>query len=377
MRILFAAIFLQGILAAAPDAGPAPTPPMGWNSWNLFACKVSDAVVRAQADAMVSNGMRDAGYRFINIDDCWEGTRDAQGNIRSNEKFPDMTALADYVHSKGLKLGIYSSPGPKTCANFEGSYRHEEQDARTWAAWGVDYLKYDWCSAEKVYRQSEMPAVYKKMGEALRAAGRPIVYSLCQYGLDRVWRWGPSVGAQLWRTTEDIRPTFISITAIGFDQDGLERFAGPGRWNDPDMLEVGNGRLNLDENRFHMSLWSMLAAPLLAGNDLAHMKPEVLDILTSREVVAIDQDPLGAQAHRVWQDGPVQVWMRPLADGSRAVGLFNDGESANPATVQFREIGVGASAEIRDLWAKRDLGRFEDSFTTTIPKHGVVLVKVR
>jgi Alpha galactosidase A len=197
-------VFLPATEACAQKTMLAATPPMGWNSWNLFACKVSDAVVRAAADAMATNGMKDAGYAYINIDDCWQGQRDAAGNIHGNERFPDMKALADYVHSKGLKIGIYSSPGPKTCAGYEGSYQHEEQDAQTYAMWGFDYLKYDWCSADKIYKSSDMPAVYKKMGDALRATGRPIVYSLCQYGVDAVWTWGAQSGGNLWRTTRDI-----------------------------------------------------------------------------------------------------------------------------------------------------------------------------
>lgn len=233
----------------------AAMPPMGWNSWNHFACRVSDAVVRAAADAIANNGMKQAGYVYVNIDDCWQGQRDEKGIIRPNEKFRHMKALADYVHGKGLKLGIYSSPGPKTCAQYEGSFGHEEQDAQQYAAWGMDYLKYDWCSAEKVYKRSEMKAAYKKMYDALRRTGRPIVYSLCQYGLERVWEWGPSVGGNLWRTTEDISDDYRSMGFIGFGQDGLEKFAGPGHWNDPDMLEVGNGKMTDDEYRTHMSLW--------------------------------------------------------------------------------------------------------------------------
>jgi alpha-galactosidase len=371
-------LFCMAAVLNAQQSEVARTPPMGWNSWNLFACKVTDAVVRAQADAMATNGMKAAGYTYINIDDCWEGTRDAQGNIRTNDKFPDMKALADYVHSKGLKLGIYSSPGPQTCAKFEGSYQHEEQDARTWAAWGIDYLKYDWCSARQVYQQSEMPVVYKKMGDALKKTGRPIVFSLCQYGLDKVWEWGPSVGGNLWRTTDDIKPNIESIISLGFGQQhGLERFAGPGHWNDPDMLEVGNGRLSLDENRLHMSLWCLLSAPLLAGNDLSQVKPEILEILTNPEVVALDQDLLGVQGHRVWQEGPIDVWVKPLADGGRAVGLFNKGESVNEVTVLLRELGIADGVQVRDLWARRDLDTVRNSFTAKVPRHGVVLVKMR
>jgi alpha-galactosidase len=355
----------------------AATPPMGWNSWNHFACKVSDPVVRAAADAIAGNGMKQAGYVYVNIDDCWQGKRDEKGVIHPNEKFPDMKALADYLHSKGLKLGIYSSPGPKTCADYEGSFRHEEQDAQQYAAWGVDYLKYDWCSAEKVYRRSEMKSAYTKMHDALEHAGRPIVYSLCQYGLERVWEWGASVGGNLWRTTEDISDNYESMSFIGFGQNGLERFAGPGHWNDPDMLEIGNGKMTHDEYRTHMSLWCMLAAPLLAGNDLSKMTKATLATLTNQEVVAVDQDPKGAQGHRVSQLGPLDVWVKPLADGTQAVGLFNRGESLNPVTVKFSDIGVTGSAGLRDLWAHKDLGSFKDHYTASVPKHGVVLIKVK
>ncbi|HEY7393735.1 MAG TPA: alpha-L-fucosidase, partial [Gemmatimonadaceae bacterium] len=259
------------------DNGLARTPPMGWNSWNKFAGRVDDAAVRAMADAMVASGMKDAGYEYINIDDTWEGERDAAGNITSNTKFPDMKALADYVHSKGLKLGIYSSPGPNTCAGYEGSYGHELQDARTFAAWGIDYLKYDWCGARNLYTDEEMPQVYQIMGDALASVSHKIVYSLCQYGRLDVWKWGPDVGGNLWRTTGDIRDAWDSMSRIGFAQDTLGSYARPGHWNDPDMLEIGNGAMTDDEYRTHMSLWSMLAAPLLAGNDLRTMTPAIHD----------------------------------------------------------------------------------------------------
>ena len=355
----------------------AATPPMGWNSWNHFACKVSDAVVRAAADAIASNGMKQAGYIYVNIDDCWQGKRNEKGIIQPNERFPDMKALADYVHSKGLKLGIYSSPGPLTCAKYEGSYGHEEQDAQTYAGWGMDYLKYDWCSAAKVYKPSEMPAVYKKMYDALKRAGHPIVYSLCQYGMERVWEWGASVGGNLWRTTDDISDNYESMCFIGFGQNGLQKFAGPGHWNDPDMLEVGNGKMTKDEYLTHMSLWCILAAPLLAGNDLSKMTQATLGILTNPEVVAVDQDPKGVEGHRISQVGPLEVWAKPLADGSQVVGLFNRGESMNPVSLDFRDIGVSGSATIRDLWGRKDLGSFQDHFTASVPKHGVVMIKVK
>ncbi|MGO9270109.1 MAG: glycoside hydrolase family 27 protein [Terriglobia bacterium] len=380
LGLAFAAVLIVGAVpagASAQDSGLARTPPMGWNSWNHFACKVSDKVIRESADAIVANGMKDAGYIYINIDDCWQGKRDADGVIHPNEKFPDMKALADYIHGKGLKFGIYSSPGPKTCAGFEGSFQHEEQDAKTYAAWGVDYLKYDWCSAEKVYKPSEMQDEYRKMHAALVATGRPIVFSLCQYGLEAVWRWGASVGGNLWRTTDDISDNYDRMSVIGFDQNGLGPFAGPGHWNDPDMLEVGNGRMTHDEYLTHMSLWCILAAPLLAGNDLSKMTPETLAILNNPEVVAVDQDPLGTEGHRLRQEGPFEVWMKPLADGSRAVALFNRGEDATRMSVSFKGIGLAETASVRDLWAHHDLGPFNESYSAEVPKHGVVLIKVK
>src|SRR5215831_16404432 len=283
-------------LHKVPDNGLARTPPMGWNSWNKFAGRVDDATVRSIADAMASNGMKEAGYQYINIDDTWEGERDPKGNIQTNKKFPNMKALADYVHGKGLKLGIYSSPGPNTCAGYEGSYGHEEQDARTFAAWGIDYLKYDWCGARNLYADAEMQAVYQKMGDALLTTGRPIVYSLCQYGRADVWKWGPDVGGNLWRTTGDIRDQWDSMERIGFAHGELAPFAGPGHWNDPDMLEIGNSGMSDTEYRTHMSLWSMLAAPLIAGNDVRSMPPSIREILLNREVIAVDQDAAGKQA---------------------------------------------------------------------------------
>jgi alpha-galactosidase len=351
---------------------------MGWNSWNLFGCSVTDAVVRTAADAMASNGMGKVGYKYVNIDDCWQGHRNEKGDIESNERFPDMKALADYVHGKGLKIGIYSSPGPKTCAGYEGSYQHEEQDAERYASWGFDYLKYDWCSARSVYKSTDMPAAYKKMGDALKATKRPIVFSLCQYGHNSVWEWGASVGGNLWRTTTDIQANYNSILALGFaEQDGLERYAGPGHWNDPDMLEVGNGKLSLDENRLHMTLWCLLAAPLLAGNDLSNMKPEILAILTNREVIAVDQDPLGVQGHRLVQEGPIDIWVKKLKDDSEAIGLFNKGESATPITVDLVAAGILGTATIRDLWVHQDLGTFSRIFTAMVPRRSAMLLKVQ
>jgi alpha-galactosidase len=377
MRVVWVVLLLFGSVSSglAQGEGLARTPPMGWNSWNHFECKVTATDVRSAADAIVANGMKAAGYIYVNIDDCWQGKRDEKGVLHPNEKFPDMKGLADYVHSKGLKVGIYSSPGPKTCAGFEGSFGHEEQDARMYGEWGIDYLKYDYCSFQGDV--DAQIAAYRKMHDGLLKTGRPIVFSLCQYGMDRVWAWGPGVGGNLWRTTEDISDDYGSMAYIGFGQEGLDRFAGPGHWNDPDMLEIGNGKMNHDEYLTHMSLWCMLAAPLLAGNDLSKMTAETLDILTNPEVVAVDQDQAGIQGYPVAQEGPLEVWVKPLWDGGKAVGLFNRGESAMPVTAHFRDIGIGDQASVRDLWAKRDLGVVRDRFTAVVPKHGVVLVKVR
>ena len=362
---------------AAQENQLAPTPPMGWNAWYLYECKVTDSLIRANADALVNTGMKVAGYEYVNIDDCWQGKRDEKGFIHPSEHFPDMKALGDYIHSKGLKFGIYSSPGPKTCGQYEGSYRHEEQDAQSYAEWGVDFVKYDWCSAVKVYKPEEMRAAYRKMYDAIRRTGRPMVYSLCQYGLQAVWRWGPEVGGNMWRTTDDIGGDYDRATLFGFQHNGLEKFVGPGHWSDPDVLQVGLGKLSNDEGRTQMTLWCILAAPLLAGNDLTKMTKETLETLTNPEVVAVDQDPLGVQGHRVWQEGPLEVWMKPLADGSKAVGLFNRSGSGLAISVRFGAIGAGHSARVRDLWARKDLGTLAEKYAADVPRHGAVLIKVR
>ena len=393
MRIrFFIALLAVGLIipalpaASAQSTKLAATPPMGWNSWNHFGTKVTDADVRAAADVMVASGMRDAGYIYINIDDSWEGKRDAQGNIHANSKFPDMKALSAYVHSKGLKLGIYSSPGPKTCGGYEGSYGHEQQDANTYASWGVDFLKYDLCSYMDVVKlhdpnhdqrktQAMMEAAFAKMHQALVNTHRPIVYSLCQYGVDYVWKWGPKVGGNLWRTTDDIRDNYRSMALIGFSQAGLEQYAGPGHWNDPDMLEIGNGGMNADQYRTQMSLWSMLAAPLLAGNDLSKMDATTKSILLNKEVIAVDQDKLGVQGRRV---GPPQIWEKPLSGGAKAVALFNyvTDDEAEPFTLYFKDVGITGPVHARDLWAHKDLGVLHGSYTVTIPQGGVVMLKL-
>jgi len=362
---------------AVPDNGLARTPPMGWNSWNKFAGRVDDAALRAIADAMASNGMKEVGYEYVNIDDTWQAGRDAQGNITSNKKFPDMKALADYVHSKGLKIGIYSSPGPKTCAGYEGSYGHEEQDAKTYAAWGFDYLKYDWCDARNLYTDEEMRAVYQKMGDALRKAGRPILYSLCQYGRAEVWKWGALVGGNAWRTTGDIRDSWDSMSKIGFSQDELAPFAKPGHWNDPDMLEIGNGGMNDDEYKTHMTLWSILAAPLLAGNDLREMSPGIAAILTNREVIAIDQDSEGKPGRRVSKSGDQEIWAKPLSGGRQAVALFNRGSEPALITVKWSILGLKSTpAHARDLWKHADLKLYGTDYSATVRSHDVVFIRI-
>lgn len=360
-----------------PDNGLARTPPMGWNSWNRFAEGIDDKTVRGVADALVSSGLREAGYIYINIDDGWQGERDKKGVLHPNPKFPDMKALADYVHAKGLKLGIYSSPGPRSCAGFAGSYGHIRQDARTWADWGIDYLKYDLCSGEKFYHTAEsVRAVYQEMAEAIRATRRPIVFSLCEYGRFDVAAWGPKAGGNLWRTSGDISDDYKTMASIGFDRHGPAGHAGPGRWNDLDMLEVGNGGMSAEEYRTHMSLWALQAAPLIAGNDVRSMTPETLTLLTNREVIAVDQDPLGRQGTRLKQTGAVEVWSRPLKDGSIAVGLFNRSDAAAEAAVDWSELGMAAKPQVRDLWTHADLGRTEGGVKRVVPAHGVALLRV-
>jgi alpha-galactosidase len=374
-----------------PPNGLAKTPPMGWNSWNKFAGRVDDKSVRGMADAIASSGMRDAGYIYVNIDDTWEQGRvvegawvpgrDKDGNILTNEKFPDMKALADYVHSKGLKLGIYSGPGPRTCAGYEASYGHEEQDAKTWAQWGIDYLKYDWCSGNQVYQGAEHASAYQKMALALRSTGRDIIFSLCQYGWLDVGEWGAAAGGNLWRTTGDISDNWNSMSRIGFDQQvGREKFAGPGHWNDPDMLEIGNGGMTKTEYQTHMSLWSILAAPLLAGHDVRTMPDYIADILLNKEVIAIDQDPAGIQGTRVSQIGPegytLEVWKKPLAKGV-AVGLFNRSLDTARITVKWSDVGItGENPKVRDLWNHRDIANAATEYSVNVPSHGVVMLRV-
>jgi alpha-galactosidase len=376
--------------------GLALTPPMGWNSWNKFACDVDENMIRQMADAMVSSGMKDAGYTYINIDDCWHGDRDSLGFIHPDPKrFPSgMKALADYVHSKGLKLGIYSDAGSQTCGGRPGSRGYEFQDALTYTSWGIDYLKYDWCNTEGLKAEG----AYKTMAAALRKAGRPIVLSICEWGNDKPWEWGRTVG-HLWRTTGDIYNCFDCIEDHGtwkswgvmqiLDmQKDLRKFAGPGHWNDPDMLEIGNGKLTPGEDRAHFSMWAMLAAPLVAGNDLRSMSKETVDVLTNKEVIAVNQDSLGIQGFKYAVIDSVETWFKPLKNGDWALCFLNRG--TKPQTVEFKwkEQEVSDTIfnkqldtrntiyKIRDLWTKKDLGTTKKDIKTTVPPHDILMVRL-
>ena len=373
-------LLLQGLPAQEMLAA---TPPMGWNSWNKFQCHVDENLLRQTADAMVQSGMKDAGYQYVIIDDCWQVSRDKNGNIIADaEHFPSgIKALGDYIHGKGLKFGVYSDAGAKTCAGRPGSRGHEFQDALQYAAWGVDYLKYDWCYTTT----QDARASYALMREALNASGRPIVFGMCEWGTAKPWLWAKDIG-NLWRTTGDITDRWesqdksqLGMLNILDLQDGLESFSGPGHWNDPDMLEVGNGGMTIAEYRAHFSLWAILAAPLLSGNDLRDMKPEIQEILTNKEVIAIDQDKLGHQGRRVRKDGDLEVWARPLEGGSRAAVLLNRGASEKSITVNWSDLDYPGQmpAGVRDLWLHKEIGQFKDSFSTQVPPHSMVMITVK
>jgi alpha-galactosidase len=380
--------FAEGPIAWADLA---KTPPMGWNSWNKFGCDVSDVLIREVADALVASGMHAAGYQYVVIDDCWQVGRDEQGRIVVDPtRFPNgMKPVADYVHGKGLKFGIYSDAGAKTCQGRPGSNGYEDVDAFTYAAWGVDYLKYDWCSNEGV----DVQIAYTTMRDALRATRRPIVFSMCEWGNSKPWTWARGV-AHLWRTTTDIldcwdcTPELPTSSMSGsfhppgpalLDQQvALDKYAGPGGWNDPDMLEVGNSGLTIPESRAHFSMWAMLAAPLMAGNDVRTMTPEVRAILTNTDVIAIDQDPLGRQGHKIRDEGDFELWTKPLQGGDWAVALLNRGKDAHVMSVAWPQLGLAADAapSVTDLWTKQDHGAVKVAFSATVPSHDVVLVRV-
>jgi len=385
--------FVPGLLAqenTSPSAHLALTPPMGWNSWNKFACNVSEDMIKNMADAVVKSGMKDAGYQYVNIDDCWQVSRDANANIVVDpQRFPHgMKAVGDYIHSLGLKFGVYSDAGSKTCAGRPGGLGHEYQDAIQYAAWGVDYLKYDWCSTTT----QDARASYANIRAALDASGRAIVLSICEWGTAKPWLWGKEVGGNLWRSTGDITDKWTGATkwpdgsccstgmlSIVDQQVGLASYAGPGHWNDPDMLEVGNGGMTDIEYRSHFSLWAILAAPLIAGNDLRDMRPEIHDILTNKEVIAVDQDSLGREGERVRKNGDAEVWVKQLKDGSRAVVLLNRGSAEQEISARWEDLGYpGAiSASVRDLWQHKDLGKFTGKFSAPVVSHGVVMITVK
>ncbi|HBB92139.1 MAG TPA: alpha-galactosidase [Bacteroidales bacterium] len=390
------------IILIKTDSGLALTPPLGWNSWNCWGLSVDQEKVKASADAMINSGLADHGWSNINIDDGWEAAeRTINGELLANEKFPDMKSVADYCHKYGLKLGIYSSPGPRTCGGYQGSYQHELQDVKTWAKWGIDYVKYDWCSYGEIAPKptlDEMKKPYILMRECLDKADRDIVFSLCQYGMGKVWEWGDNVGGELWRTTGDITDSWNSMAGIGFDQAASSPYAGPGHWNDPDMLVVGQvgwgpslhaSRLTPDEQYTHISLWSLLASPLLIGCDMTQLDSFTLNLLTNDEVLAVNQDPEGEAALPVKQEPGIEIWSRTLADGSKAVGIFFTGAQSpvesftwdnetkgKQITVNWSDLGFTGKAVVRDLWRQQDLGTFEGSFTATVNYHGVLLIRI-
>ncbi len=372
----------------------ALTPPMGWNSWNCWALSVSQEKVMSSAQALIDKGLADYGYCYMNIDDGWEAPeRNADGTIAVNEKFPSMKALGDWLHERGLKFGIYSSPGDRTCGGFLGSIDHEQQDAESYNSWGVDYLKYDWCGYGRAHEKerdtrsvASFVRPYLLMQKHLRNQPRDIFYSLCQYGMAKVWEWGPFVDANSWRTTGDITDTWGSLYDIGFHrQAGLSPYAAPGHWNDPDMLVVGkvgwssnlrDSRLTPDEQYTHITLWTLLAANMLIGCDIAQMDEFTLNLLCNNEVNAINQDILGQQADRAVKDGDIQIWTRPLADGSHAIGIFNVGE--DDLRVDFskymQQLGIQNLQAVRDLWRQRDLDTTRLQWF--IPSHGCEYIKV-
>jgi alpha-galactosidase len=373
----------------------ALTPPMGWNSWNKFACNVNEKMLREAADAMVSSGMKDAGYIYIVVDDCWHGQRDSLGFIHPDPvNFPSgIKALTDYIHSKGLKFGIYSCAGNKTCAGRPAGRGHEYQDALQYAKWGVDYLKYDWCDTEGL----NAVGAYTTMRDALHNAGRPIVFSLCEWGNNKPWLWGASVG-HLWRTTGDITAKFDEDVSYGnwsargamhiLDmQEGLRQYAGPDHWNDPDMLEVGNG-MTVSEDRAHFSMWCMIAAPLMAGNDLSNMSKETHDIMTNKDVIAVDQDPLGIEGFKFAARDSVETWFKPLKNGDWAVCFLNRSKTTAPVEFNWtgtkvydelsqRDLNAGATEyNITNLWTKANMGTTKKALKAEVPSHDVLMIRL-
>jgi alpha-galactosidase len=365
------------------------TPALGWNSWNAWGLTVNDQKVRTSANAMADK-LSAHGWNYIDIDDGWEAAnRNADGSISPNQKFPDMKGLTDYVHSLGLRMGIYSSPGPKTCGGYLGSWQHEDQDAKTYADWGIDYLKYDWCSYSQVSPQNPTLDDFKKPYQVMRASldkvHRDIMFSFCQYGMGDVWNWGTEVGGNSWRTTGDIEDTWKSMSTIGFGQDKTAEGAKPGHFNDPDMLVIGkvgwgdsqhNTRLTADEQYTHISLWSLLSAPLLIGCDMGHLDSFTLNLLTNDEVLAIDQDALGKEARQTFKNDTYQVWTKDLEDGSKAMGIFNTSDNYQTIRLTKSESGFNGYTKVRDVWQQKYVITSGPEFVTKVPPHGVILIKV-
>jgi alpha-galactosidase len=386
----------------------ALTPHMGWNSWYVWENHVTDGIMRNAADAMVNSSMIDHGYMYVNIDDCWSvkpgspdstlqgEPRDKNGMINSNRRFPDMRSLTDYIHSKGLKAGIYTSPGDLTCAGHIAAYGNEEKDAARYMAWGYDFLKYDWCSYSKFGKTdvlSDLQKPYILISEILKKQNRDIVLNLCQYGMGDVWKWGKKVGGNSWRTAGDLGGSFEEIGKAlfrdGFDvysRDSLHLYAGPGGWNDPDYLLLGylsnwKGQtvptpLTPNEQYTQVSLWSIVAAPLIFSGDITRMDDFTLSLLTNDEIIEVDQDPLGKPGWRVSKTGDLEVWKRPLEDGSIAVGLFNRGEKAASVTARWSDLGIKGKQKVRDLWRQQDLESFTDTFSSEVGRHGVVMIRI-
>jgi alpha-galactosidase len=397
----------------------ALTPPMGWNSWYIYLHHVTEAAMRSAADQMIASGMADYGYQYVNIDDCWaaqpgltnsevgEPTRDAKGQLLPNKRFPDIKGMVDYIHAKGLKAGIYTSPGPKTCAGFAGSWQHEAQDARTFADWGFDFLKYDWCSYSKIFRDGDPRLTntvsveaakglagykfpYELMSRELRKTNRDIVFNLCQYGMGEVWKWGGDVG-NCWRTTDDLgaaRDTKLpGFYSIAFSNAKHWQFARPGAWNDPDYILIGwigadhgkssqQTKLTPDEQYSYMSLWSLMASPLIFSGDMTKLDAFTLNVLCNAEVIDVDQDPLGKQGKILRQTPNEFVLVKELEDGSKAAGLFNLGDQPARLAVSWAELGISGKQRVRDLWRQKDLGKFSDTFQTEVPRHGVMMVRL-
>ena len=382
----------------------ALTPPMGWSSWYMSYTAISDRMIRSQAEAMVRSGLADHGYSYVNIDDGWNvklnsddpqlggATRDDRGNLKSNRNFPDMKGMCDHVHGLGLKIGIYISPGPDTCAGFAGSYKHEEQDARQFADWGFDFLKYDWCGYRSIARDKSRPELQKPylvMRKALDKVGRDLVYNLCQYGMGEVWEWGREIGGNYWRTTDDLgvqnRTLWENMSEIGFSQAGKETYAGPGGWNDPDNILIGHilwqnklmpSPLTQDEQYTYVSLWSILAAPLIFGGDMTRLDEFTLSLLTNDEVIDVNQDALGRQGVPVSRVAGLEVWVKDLEGGSKAVGLFNRSETESTVSVRWVDLKINGKHRVRDLWRQKDLGSYDVQFSALVPKHGVILLRL-